>query len=172
MIELNNINVSFKQKIVFKNMSLKLNKGKYEVVGKNGVGKTTLFKTIFKNCDNVVYMKQTPVFLENLNVIDNVNYLCDNSKDCLSILSKFTINLKSKVIKLSGGQRQIINFFINYYNDGLIYLFDEPFNNLDKKFIKLVYDLIFEMDKLVIVIDHQDNFNFKKLGIKNFGVYE
>ena len=67
-IEFKNINKSFKDKEVIKNISLKINCGKiYGLLGRNGVGKTTLLRLI----NNREVLTSGEILIDGENVYEN-----------------------------------------------------------------------------------------------------
>lgn len=67
-IEFKNINKSFKDKEVIKNISLKINGGKiYGLLGRNGVGKTTFLRLI----NNREVLTSGEILIDGENVYEN-----------------------------------------------------------------------------------------------------
>lgn len=181
MIKLTDFEFQIDGKLLFNNVNLDLTKGQYQLIGSNGVGKTTLFEILTKQItkevygkifipDSVVYIAQKPLLLENLTVKDNILYFNNKKYDVIAReLKEYNININSLVKELSGGQRQLVYLHILLNKHADLYLIDEPLNNLDNINTTKVVKLISLLES-VIVIDHQNNFRFKRIKIEKRGV--
>lgn len=70
MLEIKNLTCGYEKKIVLENISFKVKKGDIlSILGANGVGKTTLFKTMLGLLDK----KSGDVFIDNKNILDMSN---------------------------------------------------------------------------------------------------
>lgn len=180
MIEIQNLLYEVEGKILFENASLIIEKGRYHLLGNNGVGKTTLFNLLTNNLKpqegsiqidkDFVYINQFPLLLENVSIKNNILFFNKNKKkDIIKKLIECKIDTNKKVKSLSGGQKQLVYLLINLISDYNLYLIDEPFNNLDQNRISLVKDLIDEKNN-VIIIDHLNTYNYKNIKIENRGL--
>lgn len=160
MIQIQNLNKSFKNQKVLKDINLEI-PNNYIVcfLGPNGSGKTTLIKCLlglvipdsnsklyYGNQEiefnlpkyfQVGYVPQMPLFPKNLLVKDLVDYLVnlENHKGDVndSIIEIFGINTfyYRRIGELSGGMRQKINLLQCLIRERDIYIFDEPTASLD-----------------------------------------
>ena len=119
IFSLREVEIKFGKKTIFQNLDLNLHKGDMiALVGKNGVGKSTLMKTIngeqeidygtiwnFPNL-KVSYFNQKFVKLENLTILENFADLIDEkNQHYIDIYcEKLNLDKSSKINSLSGGQ--------------------------------------------------------------------
>ena len=135
---------SYSDKKVFENFSLEVGEGEVLcVLGKSGVGKTTLLNALAGliayegNIENlpkeVGYIFQEPRLLPNLTVEQNLRYAGGRVEDIDEILHKIGLfELKNKRPKfLSGGERQRVSIARAFLSDAKLLLMDEPFSSLD-----------------------------------------
>lgn len=180
MIKIENLNYEIEGKILYQNCTIDIDNGKYQLIGNNGVGKTTLFELICGNKKNIIgqiqtnlscqYIKQETELLEDLTVTQNVQFLNQKySADVLAILKSNQIPCSNKINRLSGGQKQLVYLLICLLSDFDLYIIDEPFNNLDKAKHNVIRKLIIEKENLII-IDHLNTFSFNKLKVQNRGI--
>ena len=142
MIELINVKKKFKNKVLFENVNIKIDKpGVYSFVGENGSGKSTLLNIICgfvkatsgkvvnksKGCS---YISQEVNLIENMTVKEQFKML----RIDINLLKK--INMFSKVDRypneLSFGMRQRIAVLMGLYSDSCVIACDEPISHLDK----------------------------------------
>lgn len=180
-IMFNNLNFSYKdEKIIFKNFNKTFSNGDL-LIGRNGVGKTTLFKIISMDyLDNNQLEKSyliNDLELSKINLqkmFNNIIYIPSNSQNIKinfeNLLNNkdkeirdFTYNLISKLKinfsddKHSKGEQQIINAIslLDYKNK--IILFDESFSNINEQYYEIVYKDIknfLEKNNFVLWISH------------------
>lgn len=148
MISITNLNKSFGSQVLFKDASLILNKGeKLGLIGKNGYGKTTLFKIIVgeETSDdlNIVipknykisYLKQNLVFTKDtvlkecLLALDTSEETWKAEKILFGLGFKDLINLHPS--QLSGGFQIRLNLAKLLLTKSNMLLLDEPNNYLD-----------------------------------------
>ena len=96
----------------------------------------------------IAYLPQEDIFATN-NVLDEVLLSAKlyeraiiSKNEVEELFEKFNISylLNKKISKLSGGERKLVSlmcFFIRKKN-ALLYVLDEPFNNLDNKHIEII----------------------------------
>lgn len=161
MIEIEHVEKSFKDVKVLKDVSLKCEPGKiYGIVGRNGSGKTVLFKCIcgFLKCDsgeirvdgkivgkdldmlkNAGIIIEEPGFLRKMSGYRNLEYLYTirNRKDrdyIKRIMETVGLdpNMKKSVGKYSLGMRQRLAIAQAIMEKPDILILDEPLNGLDK----------------------------------------
>lgn len=117
------------------------------VLGLNGAGKTTLFDIIagFINYKgevgkkypyDVAYMSTNNMLIGHNTIQNMIEFYKDfmpefDYKAATNDMKKLGLNLKKHSFKLSMGQKRIVSFVLAINCKSEIYLFDEPFTNLD-----------------------------------------
>lgn len=194
MIEFKNVYKKYKEKVVFENISLKLEKGVYIICGENGSGKSTFLKLIKGFASptqgkidiegKISYTPEKihfPSFLTITEVIESVKRIYKSTTSVLSLLHKYQITKYKnyKLNNISKGTYQKILLIISELRDFDIYLYDEPLNGLDdetvKTFILSLQELALK-NKLIIISSHLvDNYKslpIQILSIKNKNIYQ
>ncbi len=165
-IELRNVNKSFKDKEVIKNISLKINGGKiYGLLGRNGAGKTTLLRLI----NNREVLTSGEILIDGENVYENQealskiylmeekNYFEEDMKIskifkwtkefyknfnmdyALNLSKKFNLDINKKIKELSKGYSSILKIILALSSGAEILCFDEPVLGLDVNYRELFY---------------------------------
>jgi len=159
-IEVSNLKFSYGKKPVLSVANALFESGMvYGVVGKNGVGKTTFFKSLTNIITNYAGqvlvggedIKKNPAILSNVGIVlddmelyknktgmFNLRYFgglrggFDEDK-ALSLANELNIaqNLDEKVSSYSLGMNKKLTLLIALMNDAKILIFDEPFRGLD-----------------------------------------
>lgn len=184
-IKLSNVCKSFGKKEVLKNISLEIEEGKiYGLLGRNGVGKTTLLRLINNRelltsgeilIDNeVVYENQNAIskiylmeeknyFEEEMKVLKLFKWTKEfyenfNMDYALELSKKFSLNINKKLKNLSTGYKSIVKIIITLSSGTEILCFDEPILGLDANHRELFYKelLMFyeETEKTIILSTH------------------
>ncbi|CAM3432987.1 ABC transporter ATP-binding protein [Pseudostreptobacillus hongkongensis] len=159
-LEIENLCIEFENKVIVKDINLKVNKGELvSIVGVSGTGKSTIFNAvaglispkygnIYLNKENIVnkkgkvsYMLQKDLLLPFRTTIDNIALPLlikgvnkeEAYKKINNYIDKF--GLKNQEFKypnkLSGGQRQRAALLRTYMFSSDMILLDEPFSALD-----------------------------------------
>ncbi len=140
------------------------------VLGKSGIGKTTLLNCIAKTTsyegtisgvNGVSFVFQEDRLLSNLTVYDNLSFAvkCDGKKikDALNSVDLID-NATSYPDELSGGQKKRVSLARAFLSDEKVILLDEPTNSLDigLKFrtYSLFIDLINKYSKTAVYVTH------------------
>lgn len=159
MIELQNINKYYKESHVLKNVNLNVRKGEiYGLIGKNGAGKTTIFKIILgltqfdkgkliisesKNRrDLIKNRKKIGFFIGHnffgyLSAKDNLKYYCQlkgikDTKEINRVLKLVGLDKNNKIFKsFSMGMKQRLGIANSLLGNPEILILDEPTNGLD-----------------------------------------
>ena len=161
MLEVKNFTKMFGEKIAVNNVSFSVEKGKiFGIVGRNGAGKSTIFRTILniieptkgkilyenkkidsKVLDRIGYLPEEGSLIPSYTVLELCEYygslkLMDNDeikKNLLMWLEEFNIleYINKKIKDLSKGNRQKIQFIISVLHNPELLILDEPFSGLD-----------------------------------------
>lgn len=174
IIKVDNVTKKFGEETVLDHVSFQFERGKiYGIIGRNGSGKTVLFKTIigFLKPDsgrvvvegkeigwdqdfagNIGIIIETPGFLSAFNGYKNLEYLAGIKK----IIGKEEIresmrrvglepDSRKKVGKYSLGMRQRLAIAQAIMEDPHILILDEPMNGLDKQSVAKVREILLEL---------------------------
>ncbi len=173
-LELFNISKSFDDLQVFKDVSLKFEKGeKVAIVGANGIGKTTLVKTIVGELtpdggevrwgatveysyfpqDTTDRIKGNETLYEWIENFDKKRDL-DEIRKCLGRML-FSGEEQQKSIKgISGGEKHRMMLSKIMLEQGNFLLFDEPTNHLDLEAIIALGEALRKFGGTVICVSH------------------
>ncbi len=171
-MQINKLNVAFKDKVLFKDFSLSLDNKKVTcILGPSGVGKTTLLNVLVDNVkysgivtekEKFAYVFQNSRLIESISVLKNLEFVLDK-KDYVnidSVLKALEIeDCKYKYPReLSGGQASRVAIARAILYNPQIILMDEPFKDLDfvlsKKTIDLFRNLVKENNIGSIYVTH------------------
>ena len=173
LFSLREVEVKFGKKIIFQNLDLNLHKrDMVALVGKNGVGKTTLMKIINgeQDIDNgkkwnlpgikVSYFNQKFSDFINGTILDTFKDLINESnKHFIDIYcNRLNLNKNSNVESLSGGQKRKVYLIRSLLKDSDILLLDEPTNHLDLECIEWLENHLKSLNKTIICISHDRTF--------------
>lgn len=173
-IEVQNVVKRFRDQVVLKNVSISFEKGKiHGIVGRNGSGKTVLFKCICglmhpeegvilvngKRVGRDVDMPEdigaiieAPGFLPNYSGYKNLRFLANirrkiGKEEILNVLKTVGLNPESRkhVGKYSLGMRQRLGIAQAIMEDPEILILDEPMNGLDNAGVQDIRALLLEL---------------------------
>lgn len=169
MIEIKNLNKSYQQNLVVKDISITLEKGKIiSILGPNGSGKTTLIKSIlglvipqagdiifmgksilgeWNYRKQISYLPQIARFPENLKIKELITLTKDirqqkANDNYLIELFGLEKELSKSLRNLSGGTRQKVNMVLAFMFDSPVIILDEPTVGLDPVAITRFKDLL------------------------------
>lgn len=174
LVKVENVTKYFKQEKVLDNVNLNLETGHiYGIVGKNGAGKTVLFKIIAGFIkpssgkvivdgkiigvdedfpDSLGLIIETPGFLSQYNAYQNLLYLANiqnkiSKEDIKNSIRMVGLDPDSnkKVGKFSLGMRQRLGIAQAIMENPNLIILDEPMNGLDKKGIEEVKELLLNL---------------------------
>jgi len=145
------------------------------ITGENGSGKTTLLnfiaglkipdkgKIFMPKNKRIVYSFMEPIFFEGT-VLENIGYFDmdeETRKKCDELMKKLDIEKYGDTLatSLSSGEKRKVDLLRALVHDADIYIFDEPFANLDLDGKKAVKDLIEKYTKgktVIIAVPSED----------------
>lgn len=174
-IEIENLNKHYQEKSIFKNANYKFKKNQFSgILGESGVGKTTLLNILMgidqDYTGNLIGIPKdiSAVFqenrlLENYSISDNLNFVLENriSDNYISkYLNRLDLNVApdTNIDQLSGGMKRRISILRAILKDSDLYIFDEPFKDMDRKTHILTLEFVKEelKGKTLIFSTHSD----------------
>lgn len=182
VVELYNINKSFENKTVIKDFSyIFLRNDRVGIVGRNGVGKTTLVNILTRkfNADSgnieigdtvkiVCFAQDNTNMDPKMRVIDYVKeggeYIPveDGTKITASTMCErflFDGNMQyTPIEKLSGGERRRLYLLRVLMESPNFLILDEPTNDLDIETLKILEDFLDKFIGVVVVVSHDRYF--------------
>ena len=193
MIKLTNINMSFNDELVLKELNFEIMAGEVVYIkGANGSGKSTLLKIMAKLlvCDagevecadnvNLGALIENPAFIENETALFNLEFLASlkssfDKEKVTSFLTLFSLDPKSRKVmkKYSVGMRQKAGIIQAIMEDQNVILFDEPTRGLDEESVKVFVNIVEQKrkeGKAIVICAHDgiDSIDFtRKLVLKN-----
>ena len=173
LFSLRDVEIKFGKKVIFQDLNLNLHKGDMiALVGKNGVGKTTLMKTIYGDQDldagelwnypalKVGYFNQKFEKLNNKTIEENfADLLNEQNKHFVDIFcNKLNLDKLANVEDLSGGQKRKVYLIRSLLKDSDVLLLDEPTNHLDLQCIEWLESYLRNLNKTIICVSHDRTF--------------
>lgn len=176
MLEIKNVSKSFGRLKALDHVSFNVNKGDlFGIIGQNGAGKSTLFRCIMDFFDSyegeILYDNKqvSKVPLEKIgflpeerslspkkSVAEEIRYFASlnlmknlDSKTLEAYFNKFEIkgSLKDKIKDLSKGNQQKVQLLASLIYKPEFVILDEPFSGLDPYNIRLLQDIIKEINE-------------------------
>ncbi|MCD5542606.1 ABC-F family ATP-binding cassette domain-containing protein [Lactobacillus delbrueckii] len=181
---LKDLAVGYTDKTMLKDISFQINKGdRVAIIGQNGIGKSTLLKTVMKQLPvksgaikygaslDIGYYDQELQGLDySKTVIDTIwdRHKDMNEKDIRSILASFLFTAKDidkQVSQLSGGQRARLTLTVLSMEHNNFLLMDEPTNHLDLDAKEVLEKALADYDGTLLFVSH-DRYFINKLANK------
>jgi ATPase subunit of ABC transporter with duplicated ATPase domains len=181
VIELRDVAMSFESKPLFQHLDLDLAAGeRIGIVGRNGLGKSTLIKLILGElkpvAGEILIGAQTQI-----NYVDQTRARLDDTKSVWqevgegseqvrlgaetislrSYLRRFLFTeeqINSRIEYLSGGERSRVLLAKILKRGGNVLILDEPTNDLDLGTLRLLEEALIAFDGSVIVVSHDRYF--------------
>ncbi|WP_127022785.1 ATP-binding cassette ATPase Uup [Rheinheimera mangrovi] len=181
VFETKGVNVSFKGDAVLKDLNVLVMRGdRIALVGPNGVGKSTLIKTLLGeyNADSgeikrgtnleVAYFDQHRIQLDldatvQDNVADGKQEITQNgqTRHVLSYLQDFLFapaRARTPVRALSGGEKNRLLLARLFAKPSNLLILDEPTNDLDVETLELLEDILQQYQGTVLLVSHDREF--------------
>jgi len=182
LLETKNLNKSFDNKEILKNINLKIESGKIiGLLGKNGAGKTTLIKLIndlLTPTSGKILIKGKPIGVESKRIISylpertylnkdmKVNEVIELFKDfyedfddkkAKKLLKDLDLDINQKLTKMSKGMQEKVQLVLVMSRNADLYILDEPLGGVDPATRDYILDTIlsnFKEGSSVIISTH------------------
>ena len=177
VLEVRDLKKGFGDRVLIDSLSFTLPRaGIVGIIGPNGVGKTTLFKTItgLEEADSgSVKVGETVQFSyvdQNRSGIDGSKNVWEVVSDGLDFIKVANFEMASRAYVasfgfkgpdqqklagvLSGGERNRLNLALTLKQGGNVLLLDEPTNDLDVETLQSLEDALLEFPGCAVVISH------------------
>ncbi len=181
-MKVKDIIIQYRDKLVLEKINFEVKRGDVlGIIGANGVGKSTLIKVlariindyegVYESDLSIGYVPQYIALYDNLSVYDNIKIFSSMSSFSNDELDKkieevlerldLTINKKTKVKDLSGGNKRRVNIAVSLINEPDCLIMDEPEVGIDYKVRSELEENIKKIadeGKAVIVSSHSKEF--------------
>ena len=182
LLECKNVNKSFDEKKVLEDINLEIEEGKIiGLLGKNGVGKSTLIKCIndlltidggeilFKGKKIGVYSKNHISYLPERTYLDKdmkvssvITYFKEfyedfNEEKAYKLLKDLDLDAKVEIKKMSKGMQEKLQLILVMSREADLYILDEPLGGVDPATRDYILDTIlsnFKEGSSVIISTH------------------
>lgn len=167
-------------------INIEVSKGDHiAIIGPNGVGKTTLIKTIAQRQNQLegeitfganlqigYYDQKQAEFKSNKTIIDYVwdQYPTMNEKDIRAILGRFLFvqdDVKKVINDLSGGEKARLQLALLMLQRDNVLILDEPTNHLDIDSKEMLEQALKDFEGTILFVSH-DRFFINQLANKVF----
>ena len=182
LLEIKGLSKTFDNKEILKDVNLSIKKGKVVgLLGKNGVGKTTLIKLIndllvptkgeilikgkkigVETKKMVSYLPERSYLNKQMKVYEAINYFSDFYDDfdhnkAKKILKDLDLDINQKLSKMSKGMQEKVALVLAVSRKADLYIFDEPLGGVDPATRDYILDTIlsnFNKNASVIISTH------------------
>ncbi len=182
LIEFKNVSKKYDDKLVLKDINLKIGRGKIVgLLGKNGEGKTTMIKLIndlltpttgevlingmHPNVETkkiIAYLPERTYLDKDMKVSEVIKYFNDfydnfDSKKALKLLKDLDLDVNARLSKMSKGMQEKVQLILVMSRDAEIYILDEPLGGVDPATRDYILDTIltnFKEGATVIISTH------------------
>lgn len=174
---LHDLSIGYPTKTMVKDISLQVNKGdRVAIIGQNGIGKSTLLKTIMKDLQpkagTIKYGASLDIgyYDQELQLLDTKKTVIDTiwdrhktmpERDVRSILASFLFTAKDidkTVGQLSGGQKARLTLTVLSLEQNNFLLMDEPTNHLDLEAKEVLEKALQNFDGTLLFVSHDRYF--------------
>ena len=182
LLEINNLNKSFDNKEILKNINLNIQRGKIiGLLGKNGVGKTTLIKLIndlltptsgeilikgqkigVETKKVISYLPERTYLNKQMKVSEVISYFEDfydnfDSEKAKKLLKDLDLDINQKLTQMSKGMQEKVQLVLVMSRNADLYVLDEPLGGVDPATRDYILDTIlsnFNENASVIISTH------------------
>lgn len=176
VLKVNNLEIGYNNEPLLEPLNMVIRKGeKVAITGMNGIGKSTLIKTIIEKLPkisgsfewdkNVIinYLGQDEFYLINdtaYQVVNNTYHNFDR-KEVFNLLASYgiTYEMANRPINtLSGGEQMKIKLALMKKNNGNVLILDEPTNHLDFNAKDALKEALINYEGTLILVSHEKEF--------------
>ena len=182
LLEIKNLNKSFDNKKILKDINFSITKGKIVgLLGKNGVGKTTLIKLIndlltptsgeilvngnkvgVETKKVISYLPERTYLNKQMKVCEVISFFEDfyedfDSKKAKKLLKDLDLDINQKLTKMSKGMQEKVQLVLVMSRSADLYILDEPLGGVDPATRDYILDTIlsnFNENASVIISTH------------------
>ena len=182
LLEINNLSKSFDNKEILKDINLSIQSGKIiGLLGKNGVGKTTLIKLIndlltptsgeilikgqkigVETKKVISYLPERTYLNKQMKVSEVISYFEDfydnfDSEKAKKLLKDLDLDINQKLAKMSKGMQEKVQLVLVMSRNADLYVLDEPLGGVDPATRDYILDTIlsnFNENASVIISTH------------------
>lgn len=182
LLECRNINKSYGNKKILKDINLVIPRGKIiGLLGKNGTGKSTLIKLIndlltpdsgdilvngksvgVESKKIIAYLPERTYLDKSMTVLDVIKYFDDfydnfDSKKAKKLLKELDLDVNQKLVKMSKGMQEKVQLVLVMSRKADLYILDEPLGGVDPATRDYILDTIltnFNEGASVIISTH------------------
>ena len=182
LLEVKNLNKKFDNKKILKDINFSIDKGKIVgLLGKNGVGKSTLIKLIndlltptsgkilvngnkvgVETKKVISYLPERTYLNKQMKVSEVINYFEDfyedfDSKKAKKLLKELDLDINQKLTKMSKGMQEKVQLVLVMSRKADLYVLDEPLGGVDPATRDYILDTIlsnFDEGSSVIISTH------------------
>ena len=166
--------VSFGKKVIFENLNVNIHRGNLiALIGRNGVGKSTLMRIITENqdLDHGEIWKQSGLKVSYFSQQFNLKEFNTIEKELMEVLSgddeqykidifcnNLSLDKQSIISNLSGGQKRRVGLIKTLITESDILLLDEPTNHLDLECVIWLENYLKSYTGAIICVSHDRTF--------------
>ncbi len=175
VLKVNDLSIGYAEPLV-EPLDFKIVKGdKVAITGKNGIGKSTLIKTLTNaipvlagsfswiDTTQLLYFEQDIKLEEKYTPFELVHHANSSydKKQVMTVLASFGIDyeMANRPLKtLSGGEKTKVKFALTRNTKSNVLILDEPTNHLDQLAKSALKDALIEYPGTIILVSHEKKF--------------